>query len=243
MTKTEIWCLAHKQIDYDIPSNTLQCGAAVNPKAGGMIGDDTGDNISDKNLFYCENTGIYWIWKNRKADIKGHYQYRRRLIVDNVEEILETNDVITCKPLILGCTVYQQYYYCHNVYDLCLCEMVIKDFYPDYVEDWSKYIMGGHTLYYSNGFIAKREIYDAYCEWLFSILDEVWKRKGFKDIDELSDYVDNHPELYRFVPSRGAYYQKTIGGFLSERLFTLYILHNFKHIYEVPYTLMEDTGI
>lgn len=29
-----------------------------------MIGDDTGDNISDKNREYCELTGIYWTWKN-----------------------------------------------------------------------------------------------------------------------------------------------------------------------------------
>lgn len=29
-----------------------------------MIGDDTGDNVYDKNREYCELTGIYWAWKN-----------------------------------------------------------------------------------------------------------------------------------------------------------------------------------
>ena len=29
-----------------------------------MIGDDTGDNISSKNPFYCELTAQYWAWKN-----------------------------------------------------------------------------------------------------------------------------------------------------------------------------------
>ena len=34
----------------------------------GIMGDDTGDNISDRNPAYCELTGVYWAWKNLKAD-------------------------------------------------------------------------------------------------------------------------------------------------------------------------------
>ena len=40
-------------------------------------GDDTGDNISDKNKNYSELTGIYWVWKNMKEDIIGSCHYRR----------------------------------------------------------------------------------------------------------------------------------------------------------------------
>lgn len=42
-----------------------------------IIGDDTGENISYKNKYYSELTGIYWVWKNQQADIIGSCHYRR----------------------------------------------------------------------------------------------------------------------------------------------------------------------
>jgi hypothetical protein len=42
-----------------------------------LVGDDIGDNISDKNKYYSELTGIYWAWKNNSTDIWGTCHYRR----------------------------------------------------------------------------------------------------------------------------------------------------------------------
>ena len=42
-----------------------------------IIGDDTGENISSKNKYFSEFTGIYWVWKNQQADIIGSCHYRR----------------------------------------------------------------------------------------------------------------------------------------------------------------------
>lgn len=44
-----------------------------------MRGDNTGDNISTRNRFYSEDTALYWLWKNSKANIKGCLHYRRLL--------------------------------------------------------------------------------------------------------------------------------------------------------------------
>ncbi len=52
--------------------NALQRG-----KDSGIAGDDTGDNISAKNPGYCEETVLYWAWKNRRADYYGFCHYRR----------------------------------------------------------------------------------------------------------------------------------------------------------------------
>jgi len=42
-----------------------------------FVGDDTNDNISEKNAYYSELTGIYWAWKNTHHEITGFCHYRR----------------------------------------------------------------------------------------------------------------------------------------------------------------------
>ena len=59
---TRVYVMAHKEI-AEIPDKMyikLQVGKAGKPSLG-YIGDDTGEQISAKNPFYCELTGIYWL--------------------------------------------------------------------------------------------------------------------------------------------------------------------------------------
>ena len=54
----------------------VQMGHAIHPDIG-YTGDDTGENISDRNWNFCELTGLYWAWKNIEADYIGLVHYRR----------------------------------------------------------------------------------------------------------------------------------------------------------------------
>ena len=42
-----------------------------------LTGDNSGENISAKNRYYSELTGIYWIFKNQTPQIVGTCHYRR----------------------------------------------------------------------------------------------------------------------------------------------------------------------
>lgn len=55
----------------------LMAGNILLDSNTGIMGDDSADNISIKNKYYSELTGIYWVWKNTKQDITGTCHYRR----------------------------------------------------------------------------------------------------------------------------------------------------------------------
>lgn len=58
----------------------VRCGAVYdteNPR--NLVGDDTGDHISERRMTFCEFTVQYWAWKNVQADYYGLCHYRRYL--------------------------------------------------------------------------------------------------------------------------------------------------------------------
>ena len=66
----------------------IQTGCAKAQKLfNGMLRDDMGENISDKNDRYCELSAQYWAWKNYDAlgnpDYIGFMHYRRHFMFDD----------------------------------------------------------------------------------------------------------------------------------------------------------------
>lgn len=47
--------------------------------------DNTGDNISSKNKYYCELSTQYWVWKNIDSEYYGFCHYRRYLSMSDKE--------------------------------------------------------------------------------------------------------------------------------------------------------------
>ena len=269
----QIFTLCYEKKDFqflnDEAITPLQVGAANGTNVC-ELKDNVGDNISSGNYFYIENTGTYWIWKNVKdAKYKGQMQYRRPLSgvtgEMNFDEIFSKYGVITCEPfhhpshktptkeepmIISADTVEQGYAFSNCLDDLLILEMVIKMYYPDYAEDYDKYIKNGPNLYYSNGFIMKAEDYDRYSEFLFNCLNGYLRLADIKSQKDLIDHVKYNIETGKYqrypdpnkVPQQAIQWQCSIGGFLSERLWTLWLQHNFNDdkILKLPYIKMEE---
>lgn len=105
--KPDIKIFVSHRIDMDsqIIDNPLyipvRCGAVLDERENiDMLGDDTGDNISDKRLEFCELTVQYWAWKNVKADYYGLCHYRRYLsFSDEHFEQCKTEHDVGCVPV------------------------------------------------------------------------------------------------------------------------------------------------
>ncbi len=204
----------------------LQVGRALHDDCG-YQGDDTGDNISAKNPYYSELTGLYWIWKNYTgADCLGLCHYRRYFLNEkgalmteaDYMHILSEYDVIIAQP-VLGDydyrTVYARF---HDIRNLDMTGEVIRELYPDYYETFQS-VIAGRQCYVGNLFAAPAALFYAYCEWLFAIFSVLETRIDCSACDD---------------------YHKRVFGFLSEQLLAVWIRHNRLSCYEAPYSVSQE---
>ena len=80
--RVKVLVAAHK--NYEMPTDPMYLpvfvGKDLHPDVNHTFqGDNTGDNISQKNPTYNELTAIYWGWKNLDVDAMGLVHYRRTL--------------------------------------------------------------------------------------------------------------------------------------------------------------------
>ncbi|MCR5655655.1 MAG: DUF4422 domain-containing protein [Lachnospiraceae bacterium] len=220
MKEVQIFVCTHKK--FDPPSDPIYVPIQVG-RAGkadlGYLGDDTGDQISEKNCYYSELTGLYWAAHNcATASIKGSCHYRRYLLNDagkvytapEIEAILTRYDIMTTKTLTLPATYFDGYSENHNRDDLLLAEKVIAQKYPTYLSTYRELVHGNQT-YFGNILIAKSELFDAYVNWLFSIFEEMEPQMDFRGYDD---------------------YHKRVFGFISEFLLKVYIKVNHLSVHE-----------
>ena len=196
MKNVKILIATHKQ--YFVPKDNIylpiHVGADSNKNKTTFIDDNTGENISNKNPYFCELTGLYWAWKNLKNDYIGLVHYRRYFSIckhipktpekkfdvilnkEQVNNLLKDNDIILPK---------ERKYYIENLYDHYKHTMyvkpldetgkIIQEKYPEYMNEFNK-LHKRTSAHMFNMFIMKKDILDEYCKWLFDILFELENR-------------------------------------------------------------------
>lgn len=151
---------------------TMHVGKQIDNMIESELVDCTGDNISEKNRMYSELTATYWLWKNSDKMYKGIYHYRRQLNVSNREiQWCIENDVDVILPLPYVCypDTKGQYGRYIDEEDEQILFRAIQECVPDEI-DVIQEILENKYIYNYNMLIAKREVFDSYCEWMFPIL-------------------------------------------------------------------------
>ncbi len=190
---------------WEIP---IQAGTALTEQEICKVRDNVGDHISHKNREYCELTALYWVWKNGVSDYVGLCHYRRHFELDAKmqRELWNSRiDVVLTIPILNFPSVREVYRHDHTEKDWEVMLEAIRLLAPDYVPAAIE-LQNGNFYYGYNMFIARREILNEYCAWLFPILE----------------YCETHARKKEDT------YQNRYIGFLAERLMTIYFLHHEK---------------
>lgn len=165
----------------------IHAGSILADKKTGSILDETGDSISGENRMLAEMTAAYWIWKNAESvKYKGLCHYRRHFLLNRAEvQNLECNgvDVILTTPRYVPGGIRQMFLketpVKEPVYQIM--QRAVAQCHPEDAEAFAAYME--ERLYCPNNMvIAKSTIYDAYCEWIFSVLFrmmEMEKESGY----------------------------------------------------------------
>ena len=227
-----IYIATHKK--FNVPNLNgycaLQVGAEGKEKYG-YVRDNIGNHISGKNANYCELTGLYWIWKNTDDSYKGLVHYRRYFgrnnLSNKISDICSYEYLLNCLKSVDIVLPYVEYFKQNAKEEILLhccteeifdkLRQIIETKYPDYIETYDRYFNENKASLF-NMLFCKREIFDAYCEWLFSILFVLEKQV---DLAKLNTY------------------QQRLYGFLSERLLNVWVIKNKLVVKHLPVIHME----
>ena len=208
---SRIYVLTHKKYEFfhDPIYIPMQVGSAFHEDLGYLRDDRFNGNISAKNPYYSELTGIYAVSKTDKAsEIIGTAHYRRYLLDDdekvwneeNIKRALSSYDMISTKRVKLNYSYYEAFGADHNRRDLDLLSDVIREKHEALAFLW-KELLNGNRSYFGNMLIARRSLFMEYCDFLFPILFSLEERVDMTGYNA---------------------YQKRLFGFVSEILLLLF---------------------
>lgn len=212
-------------------------------KVGKIYEDDGRDNINHLNPYINEATAIYDLWKNCDDEIIGLYHYKRMFICKNkfeeitalsynkAEVFLKDSGLICTRPSTLGRnTIYNYLKYTFTIESPHVIPILEK--YINKLEEIDpnivKYFKLANGFISRNMFVAKKEILDEYCNWLFPFI-----------IPLTEEFVDN--DLQRVKAINGFKGQERLIGHLIERIFSYWIENKYTgEITFLPYIVFED---
>jgi hypothetical protein len=196
----------------------IQCGKDETGLNLDMQGDNTGINISARNRYWSEITGLYWAWKNMEpVDYVGLCSYRRffnfnhstsspvRIIPRS--SALEVRDIdLSIVPKLMrkyDVIVPKSYTYAYSIRRVCsmnyvdrdfdLLEQIVHDLSPEYSVAYKKVFYDSNRMIGHNMFILSWDRFQEYCSWVFGILIKL------ESIIDPTDYPIGHVRVFGYM--------------------------------------------
>lgn len=186
-----------------------------------MIGDDTGDNISNLNNHYCEMTALYWAWKNfdklGNPDYVGLCHYRRFFRLEDFISHIEQSDIYMTESVIYPEKLNMQFSEFHTEQGLSLLKKTVAELFENDAESIEEFF-DSEKLHLYNMFIMKKELFFEYAQWVFKIINQIHQTI---DYENMSAYNQRYP------------------GFCAERLLSYFVQKKYKNnditLKEIPF--------
>ena len=257
LAETKIFVFYYKNgsiLTEDPIYQPVMAGNARLDNTSNIPGDDTGENISAKNNYYSELTGIYWVWKHTSQEITGSCHYRRfftakpepflyrakRLIYYLARlhkkrfGIIYTGNIERFLPRILNSTEIDQIF---SEYDAIFplrrkFRYSVKEHYRRYHDlrdlDLLAELLNEKYPEYLAAFNQVLNGNRLYANNMFILK----KQEYDQFMDWLFDLLFEFERRINKADYQG--YQQRIMGFIAERLLTVWVYHQQLRIKELP---------
>lgn len=249
----------------------VYCGAAFEKeKDSAILGDDTGDQISDKKEYLSEFTVQYWVWKNVQIDYYGLCHYRRYLAFQVPHIIPREADGLYRIPYLnkffsekLGLLDVETQMREIEKYDLLVNESVAVRHMPningqqetvyDHWKTAGSMLLDTNYIDYMLEIIQQRrpDVYDAACQYMFGGLTRgyncyIMRAELFNSLNEFQFCILDGLREYAEVHEISLSIKRTY-GFIGEILYGIYIYYLLKQdkyrVKELPLVLIKNTAV
>jgi len=252
-----VYVVTHKDVELSaLPEGyrIIHAGHALAQNDFGYLGDDTGENISRLNTFLDEITALYWIWKNTAHTHTGIVHYRRFFTSnDDLPCFADENKFFSAKDILSAAEIVQilrdydiivntEFLADRNQLELMIfstgqpdlvraSEQIVRkhlaENQPDYLETYDE-VFNGFVFFICGIFLTRRNILNAYCEWLFSFM-----------LDATIDMRDNIILGGQKLEDVPHVYSRMMSYF-SERMLTVWLTKNHLRIKTLPIMYRDD---
>lgn len=247
MNKIRIYTCHHKASQF-LSSKyiyPIHVGKANSLNDIGCRGDDSGDNISYKNPFYCELTAHYWVWKNEPtSEYVGFMHYRRHLNFSEKQDYIEDIWGVVNSPMINE-AYKTQFGLTNNSIENC-----VEGFDIILPKKWSVLAAGsknnldhyenGEFLHINDYMTALKVVEELYPDYKEAIQEFNLATEGYYTniyvmkasvFNSYSEWLFSILELVeeRIAMSNYKEQEQRVIGHIAERLFNIYLINYLKN--------------